>query len=425
MRFKYPSCFPPFLLGILTLLGGSPIFGQAVCTTRLAPDPNPLPLGLPSTARIIGAMTNTTQTTNPYLVLSAHRGYWRYFPENSYYAFRAAVALGTDAVELDVSETGDAVPVPVMMHDTDISRTTNYSGAQGDIHQVLAADFANYLLRDRHGCVSQFRTETFAQELNNFNTFNPVGGAGVILTASGTTVSGPVVIVDVKDRRTGTNSAGRPYLYQTLLDSIKAFKSVYPAGSALRGAVVFKVKIATMPQFAGGPAQFAADVASQTGDSYVPQMIYIKFSNDPLPGDLPADAGSVAAADPTFTAYMNDPHTLHIESNEKYLNDSMTPYRNYMSIAGRAIAGYSPENSFAEGEPVGGRCCTTENINYSQGTGANQSSPQPGCTTSTNGCLDLRGRWDFLDSTQMTVMTVERIDDALNYAKQLGRRTLP
>ncbi|MBM3696502.1 MAG: glycerophosphoryl diester phosphodiesterase, partial [Actinobacteria bacterium] len=41
----------------------------------------------------------------------AHRGASAAFPENTLAAFRAAAALGADAVELDVRRTADGHPV--------------------------------------------------------------------------------------------------------------------------------------------------------------------------------------------------------------------------------------------------------------------------------------------------------------------------
>jgi hypothetical protein len=372
----------------------------------------------PNTAQIINLMTNTVQSSNPYLVISAHRGYWKFFPENSTFAFSAAASLGVDALEIDVSDTSDRRPV--LMHDTDISRTTNYSGSNGDIHQTTYANFSGLYLRDRHGCVTIEQTSSL-DFLFYYFTHTQEGLPQSVLNWDGSTLTGPAIVVDIKDRRSDA------LLYQTLMDAIKYFKMTYTTGSPYRAAVIFKVPMRVMPQGSGGPQQFASDVAGQTGDSYVPQMIYVKFPDDPLPGAAPTDASNVGAADPTFSAYINDSHTLHVETNEKYLNDTMTPYRNYLSIAGRAIAGYSPENFFPEGQPHSGKCCTTEDTYYSQGSASNQSSPQPGCfsKTSPTPCLDLTGRWDFLVDTQMTVMTVERVDDALQYASTLGRRSLP
>ena len=56
----------------------------------------------------------------------AHRGASAAEPENTLAAFEAALAAGADAVELDVRLTSDSVPV--VMHDADVSASTDGSG---------------------------------------------------------------------------------------------------------------------------------------------------------------------------------------------------------------------------------------------------------------------------------------------------------
>lgn len=56
----------------------------------------------------------------------AHRGYSARAPENTLAALDAAVAAGADAVEFDIQTGGDGIPV--LFHDTMLSRTTNGVG---------------------------------------------------------------------------------------------------------------------------------------------------------------------------------------------------------------------------------------------------------------------------------------------------------
>jgi glycerophosphoryl diester phosphodiesterase len=56
----------------------------------------------------------------------AHRGASVEQPENTIEAFEAAIAAGADAVEFDVRMTADGVAV--VMHDPDVSRTTDGTG---------------------------------------------------------------------------------------------------------------------------------------------------------------------------------------------------------------------------------------------------------------------------------------------------------
>lgn len=60
----------------------------------------------------------------------AHRGYSEIFPENTIPAFLKAVEFGADMIEFDVHLTKDSYVV--VIHDNDVDRTSNGSGAVKD-----------------------------------------------------------------------------------------------------------------------------------------------------------------------------------------------------------------------------------------------------------------------------------------------------
>ena len=60
------------------------------------------------------------------ILFGAHRGDRLHYPENTMPAFRAAAAVGCDAIETDVRTTKDGHLV--LIHDRDVARTTNGSG---------------------------------------------------------------------------------------------------------------------------------------------------------------------------------------------------------------------------------------------------------------------------------------------------------
>ncbi|MDE7407531.1 MAG: glycerophosphodiester phosphodiesterase family protein, partial [Muribaculaceae bacterium] len=60
------------------------------------------------------------------VMVVAHRGDWRYAPENSLAAIEHCIAIGVDIVELDLQMTKDSVLV--VMHDATLNRTTNGKG---------------------------------------------------------------------------------------------------------------------------------------------------------------------------------------------------------------------------------------------------------------------------------------------------------
>ena len=63
--------------------------------------------------------------TDKVLVV-AHRGDWRYAPENSIAAIEHSIAVGVDVIELDLQMTKDSVLI--VMHDGTLNRTTTGKG---------------------------------------------------------------------------------------------------------------------------------------------------------------------------------------------------------------------------------------------------------------------------------------------------------
>lgn len=74
----------------------------------------------------------------------AHRGASSTHPENTLPSFEAAIALGASVVELDARLTADGVAV--VMHDPDVSRTTDGTGLVHELaaEQVLALQAGSY-----------------------------------------------------------------------------------------------------------------------------------------------------------------------------------------------------------------------------------------------------------------------------------------
>lgn len=74
-------------------------------------------------------MENKLRAAKPLprrILLGCHRGDRQNFPENTMPAFRAAVAMGLDAIETDVRRTKDGHLV--LIHDREVDRTTNGTG---------------------------------------------------------------------------------------------------------------------------------------------------------------------------------------------------------------------------------------------------------------------------------------------------------
>jgi len=77
--------------------------------------------------------TQTDRQIWPLVV--AHRGASAVYPENTLESFEGAIEAGADMVELDVRLTADHVPI--VLHDADVSLTTDGSGF---VHQLTLAE---------------------------------------------------------------------------------------------------------------------------------------------------------------------------------------------------------------------------------------------------------------------------------------------
>jgi glycerophosphoryl diester phosphodiesterase len=74
--------------------------------------------------------TKLHDLSDDYVFVVAHRGDWRYAPENSLPAIENAIRMGVDIVELDVQRTKDGHLI--LLHDATLDRTTTGSGMVSD-----------------------------------------------------------------------------------------------------------------------------------------------------------------------------------------------------------------------------------------------------------------------------------------------------
>lgn len=75
-------------------------------------------------------LANLKDPAGKNVLVAAHRGDWRNYPENSIAAMQSAIAMGVDIVEIDIQRTKDGQLV--LMHDGTIDRTTNGKGKVQD-----------------------------------------------------------------------------------------------------------------------------------------------------------------------------------------------------------------------------------------------------------------------------------------------------
>jgi glycerophosphoryl diester phosphodiesterase len=90
----------------------------------------------------------------------AHRGASALYPENTLPAFEGAIDAGADLVELDVRLSADGVPV--ILHDLDVSITTDGSGR---VHELTLAEIKLLDASRGGGAVAEVPTLREALEL--------------------------------------------------------------------------------------------------------------------------------------------------------------------------------------------------------------------------------------------------------------------
>ncbi len=116
-----------------------------------------LALGLVAVTAVLGSSTAAAQGMIAPL-FAAHRGGALLWPENSLLAFRNALALGADFLELDVHLTRDGEVV--VIHDPTLDRTTT---GTGPVRLRTLAELGALRLKDRGGAVVAERIPTLAQ----------------------------------------------------------------------------------------------------------------------------------------------------------------------------------------------------------------------------------------------------------------------
>ena len=116
-----------------------------------------LALGLVAVSAVVGSVTAAAQGMIAPL-FAAHRGGALLWAENSLLAFRNALALGADFLELDVHLTRDGEVV--VIHDATLERTT--TGA-GPVRERTLAELGAVRLKDRAGAMLEERIPTLDQ----------------------------------------------------------------------------------------------------------------------------------------------------------------------------------------------------------------------------------------------------------------------
>jgi glycerophosphoryl diester phosphodiesterase len=110
---------------------------------------------------LVALVVAVTAEAGSVVQIAAHRGGALLWPENSVRAFRNALVLGADLLEIDVHLTSDGEVV--VIHDPTLERTSTGTGAVG---ATRLTDLSHVRLRARDGAVTEEPVPTLAQVLD-------------------------------------------------------------------------------------------------------------------------------------------------------------------------------------------------------------------------------------------------------------------
>lgn len=95
------------------------------------------------------------------ILVAAHRGDWRNYPENSIKAIEGAIKMGVDIVEIDLHKTKDGQLI--VMHDSRLDRITN---GKGEIAESNLEDIRKLFLKSGVGILTREKVPTLEEVLN-------------------------------------------------------------------------------------------------------------------------------------------------------------------------------------------------------------------------------------------------------------------
>ncbi len=110
--------------------------------------------------RVDEIRTTLLNPKNNSVLVVAHRGDWRYAPENSLAAIENVIKMGGDIVELDIHKTKDGHLI--LMHDNTLDRTTT---GHGKISDYTLAEIKKLKLRNGLGIHTRHTVPTLKEAL--------------------------------------------------------------------------------------------------------------------------------------------------------------------------------------------------------------------------------------------------------------------
>lgn len=332
---------------------------------------------------ITRSMFKLPEPDDDLVILSAHRGSWEIYPENSAYALQDAWNSQIESVEVDARFTADKEVV--LSHDYRIERESTGSGLlyNQDFSQLRQAD-----LRDRHGRVftdphgRKAKFLTFSAALDLLAQYVSDDGRGYVM------------IVDVKAAVDDQDPTDPIELMQHCLD-ILATK----ANAKLSKAVVFKLK-----------AKDAVDVGTILNrTTYDPGLIGGLIIVENPDDQNVKDSSYDPHEDSIYDQWNVAPFSIQFEMNQFYKGDGLHAYFDYIDQK-QGFATYHESNYYPEGVAnSAGKCCFEHNTD-------------PKSTAQRGIVPDYRGDPEMAIVNRTNLITTDLPDVIGDMLRQIGRR---
>jgi glycerophosphoryl diester phosphodiesterase len=201
------------------------------------------------------------------VLVMAHRGGRRLWPENTLFAFENAVQLGVDVLEMDVHTTSDGVIV--VMHDETVDRTTDGAGAIQDftLDEIQSLD-AGYTWSDDDGQTTPYRGQgIIVPTLEEILAAFPGVRMNIEIKQSQ-----PSIVVLVCGLIRDYGMADRVLVASFDMETIKAFRQACPEVASTAGESEVRLLYGLSVAYLGGlfrPPAEAVQVPEYRGDIHV------------------------------------------------------------------------------------------------------------------------------------------------------------
>lgn len=297
---------------------------------------------------------------NDLILATAHRGAWRYCPENTIEAFHKAMDDGAEAVEMDIRLAVDGTPM--MTHDWDRRGEAPHTGVgmsyNNFVYALQPSELMSAPMVNRVGA-DAVDTENHPIHMHSLNELLDSYLARVqMLTGedaySKTVNRGSMVVLDLKGSGDGAESYIEGYGYNTsqysnLLNSLRAVKAWQDKTGydLMTHALAFKINLKSIPDI----EQFISDYSAIGLQSTPPHLIFIVFPEDMQYVDNDEAKGfmypeRVQKLDTYVVEYSN---YLLTDYQYRYPGVSVEKYVLETRQNGRGAGGFASTNAFPEG----------------------------------------------------------------------------